>query len=129
MRTRQARIPSLGAALRGIALALALATVLIAPIEAKKGTAPGDPDGDGLTNSEEHTWGGNPQLADTDNDGLTDGEEVYRTFTWPNDPDSDDDGLLDGFEVERGTLPYDADSDDDGYLDGVDRYPINSHRH
>jgi hypothetical protein len=110
-------------------LALALATLLIAPVDAAQPAAPGDPDGDGLTNTEERFWGSDPKDADTDDDGLSDGDEVRLYFTMPTNPDSDGDGLLDSFEVTTGTLPYDADSDDDGYQDGVDRYPLNSHRH
>ena len=111
------------------AVASPLAALLIAPVDAAKPATPGDPDGDGLTNTQEAFWGGDPKDADTDNDGLSDGDEVRLYFTMPNNPDSDGDGLLDSFEVEIGTLPYDADTDDDGYQDGVDAYPLHPHRH
>ncbi len=35
-----------------------------------------DPDADGLTNAEEHSYGTDPHNPDTDGDGLTDGDEV-----------------------------------------------------
>ena len=57
----------------------------------------GDPDGDGLTNSEEDALGTDPANPDTDGDGRTDGGEVGGTDfpSNPLDPDSDDDGLGD----------------------------------
>ena len=72
----------------------------------------GDPDDDGLTNTEERDLGSNPREADTDGDGLLDGVEdgggVFvsntQTGTNPLEPDSDRDGLSDG--VEDPTLPF-----------------------
>ena len=79
----------------------------------------GDPDGDGLTNLEEHELGTDPNDDDSDDDGLLDGDEVRTHGTDPADDDSDDDGLLDGDEVNiHDTDPNDDDSDDDGMLDG-----------
>ncbi len=39
-------------------------------------TAGGDPDGDGLVNTNDVALGGNPALADTDADGMDDGDEA-----------------------------------------------------
>ena len=73
----------------------------------------GDPDEDGLSNTEERDLGTDPQDRDSDQDGLIDGVET-RTGVWmsesdtgtnPRDPDSDNDTLLDG--TENPTLPYD----------------------
>ena len=61
---------------------------------------PSDPDGDGLTNTEEGTHGTDPNNPDTDGDGLTDGNEVNVHHTDPLDPDTDNDGLTDGQEVK-----------------------------
>ena len=76
----------------------------------------GDPDGDGLTNSEEEALGTNPDVADTDGDGVRDGWEVVHGWD-PLDEDTDDDGLTDGEEKDLGTDPTLEDSDGDGYLD------------
>lgn len=59
--------------------------------------AGGDPDGDGLTNSEEFDLTTDPVKADTDNDGLKDKAETLAA-TDPLNPDTDGDGLLDGVE-------------------------------
>lgn len=49
----------------------------------------GDVDKDGLSNSDEKTWGTNPTIADSDGDGYKDGEEVQKnhnpTIASPND--------------------------------------------
>ncbi len=47
----------------------------------------GDPDGDGLDNATEWSFGSDPTLADTDGDGRDDGEE-YRRGGNPRDPES-----------------------------------------
>ena len=54
-----------------------------------------DPDGDGLTNSEECEWGTNPDGVDKNGDGIPDGY------------DTDGDGVGDGDEVARGSDPKD----------------------
>ena len=100
--------------------------------------APDDPDGDGLTNGQEATYGTDPGNPDTDGDGLRDGAEVNTHGTDPTNPDTDGDGLTDGEEVngvrirERfevcgkkatssitvRTDPLNADTDKDGLGDG-----------
>lgn len=91
----------------------------------------GDPDGDGLNNTEEQTHGTDPNSADSDGDGIDDGDEV-AAGTNPNDAtdpaseeseetgseDTDGDGLNGTQEAELGTDPDDADSDGDGHSDG-----------
>jgi Bacterial TSP3 repeat len=49
-----------------------------------------DPDNDGLTSSEEHTLGTNPNLADTDGDGVNDKAE---TISGSSPTDASDNGL------------------------------------
>ncbi|GAA1930581.1 Ig-like domain-containing protein [Nocardioides hwasunensis] len=60
---------------------------------------PDDPDGDGLTNTQEAAQGTDPNNPDTDGDGLTDGAEVNVHGTDPTKKDTDRDGLTDGQEV------------------------------
>ncbi|MBI5254758.1 hypothetical protein HY932_03210 [Candidatus Falkowbacteria bacterium] len=64
-----------------------------------------DSDSDGLIDSEELTYGTNPQKADTDDDGLTDKEEVKIYQTDPLNPDTDGDSFIDGVEVKNGYNP------------------------
>ena len=97
----------------------------------------GDPDDDGLTNTEERDLGSNPREADTDGDGLLDGVEdgggVFvsntQTGTNPLEPDSDRDGLSDGAEdptlpfvdaSQPGTDPNNADTDGDTVGDNAE---------
>lgn len=73
---------------------------------AQNGT--GDPDGDGLNNTEEFELGTDPNNADSDGDGINDGDEVANGGD-PTDAsdggaaslDSDGDGLLDAWEQEH----------------------------
>lgn len=62
-----------------------------------------DPDGDGLSNQFEVSFGGvfNPNERDTDHDDLRDEEEFNKRYghTYPNLWDSDGDGIGDGQEV------------------------------
>jgi hypothetical protein len=73
-----------------------------------------DTDGDGLTDSEETTYGTDPNDADTDDDDLNDGVEVNTYGTDPLVVDTDGGGISDGNEVVNGTDPLDASDDDDG---------------
>jgi len=99
---------------------VALATILA------RQNAAGDPDGDGLNNSEEFLSLTDPTREDTDNDGLSDKAES-EAGTNPLDPDTDDDGLADGVETKTGlfvsaantgTDPLNPDSDNDLSSDG-----------
>ena len=58
-----------------------------------------DPDGDDLTNGDEHALGSAPTLFDTDGDGLSDGRE-RDLRTSPTLVDSDADGLSDYAETQ-----------------------------
>ena len=64
-----------------------------------------DDDNDGLTDTEEATFGTDPLNPDTDGDGLSDGDEVNTHGTNPLLPDSDMDGVDDGAEIAAGTDP------------------------
>jgi hypothetical protein len=82
-----------------------------------------DDDGDGLTWTEEQTWGTSDSDTDSDGDGVEDGDEVNTYGTDPTDKDTDDGGVEDGYEVlVDGTDPT-AKSDDaddmDGYGEGL----------
>ena len=80
-----------------------------------------DPDGDGLSNRCGGAWPErNPLKADTDDDGLSDSEETTYGTSALN-ADHDDDGLYDGDEVNGWpfkTDPNNSDSDSDGSDDG-----------
>jgi parallel beta-helix repeat protein len=84
-----------------------------------------DPDGDGLTISEEYTLGTNPFDPDTDDDGVWDGTEVDMAEGGdcpdPLNADSDGDTLLDGEEIDSD--PCNVDSDGDGLHDNIDPDP------
>lgn len=67
--------------------------------------ASGDDDGDGISNSQEASYGTDPANADSDGDGLADGEEVFIYRTDPAVADSDGDGATDGDEVIANTDP------------------------
>jgi len=74
----------------------------------------GDPDSDGLTNTEELAAGSNPTLADTDSDTLSDGAEVKTHRTDPGRPDTDGDRLTDADEINvHKSDPLKADGDGD----------------
>lgn len=93
-----------------------------------------DQDADGLWELEEHLYGSDDTLTDSDGDGLTDRHEVrvgwtvqvsgqapYRVFSDPSRNDSDLDGLNDALEQAMGTDPYRADTDGDGLSDKLER--------
>ncbi|HTG43907.1 MAG TPA: LamG-like jellyroll fold domain-containing protein, partial [Verrucomicrobiae bacterium] len=79
----------------------------------------GDPDNDGLPNSQEFARQTDPRVEDSDGDGLLDGTEVTRG-TNPLAVDSDKDGLEDKDEVTRGTNPLLIDTDADGISDSLE---------
>ena len=76
-----------------------------------------DTDGDGLSDGWEHhngldpndPFGDNGADGDPDHDGLLNSEERVKS-TKPNDADSDNDGITDGSEINQGTLPNDPNS-------------------
>lgn len=74
----------------------------ILPLLALLAACDGDPDGDGLTNSEERALGTGIKIADTDGDGLDDGEEV-EDGSDPLAYDTDLDGFSDGEEKAIGS--------------------------
>jgi hypothetical protein len=83
----------------------------------------GDADGDNITDTDEATFGTNPNNADSDGDGELDGLETGFSDTDPLDADSfgidsDVDGLPDALEPSLGTDPNTADTDGDGINDG-----------
>ena len=78
----------------------------------------GDSDADGLSDSQEARYKGDPNNADTDGDGISDGDEVYTYRTRVNDSDTDKDGLSDYEEINSySTNPLKADSDGDKMSD------------
>ncbi|HEY1121247.1 MAG TPA: hypothetical protein VGE67_06585, partial [Haloferula sp.] len=102
-------------------------------VNANNGSS-GDPDNEGLLNSEEFARGTDPHKADTDNDGYNDLAEdnvgtwgsISATGTNPTRADSDFDGISDGNEnpdapyvagITSGTDPNLSDTDGDGTTD------------
>jgi len=65
---------------------------------------PKDSDNDGLTDSEELSYGTNSFKADMDGDGLSDLEELKTYRTDPKNQDSDGDGIKDGEAVKQGLI-------------------------
>ena len=99
--------------------------------------APGDLDGDGLSDSLEMAIGTDPLDVDSDNDSLTDYQEVawdddetdYSAGldTNPLNSDTDGDGVIDGTESLAGTNPLDdmsapvwGDIDNNGVVNAAD---------
>ncbi len=66
---------------------------------------PKDSDSDGLSDSEERSYGTNPFKIDSDEDDLIDIDELSKYKTDPNNPDTDGDGYNDGDEVKNGYNP------------------------
>ncbi len=111
----------------------------------------GDADTDGATDRQEHDFGSDPNVDDSDGDNLDDGPEINTHMTDPTETDTDGDDVDDGIEVnthmtdptladtdgdnlddgeelelgEDGVVtdPKKADSDDDGVNDDVDTAP------
>lgn len=91
--------------------------LVIMPEEYCEQGSGGDPDGDGLSNSDEFVIGSSGLDSDTDGDGLSDSEEIGISGTDPLSPDSDGDGIFDGWEIDNGFDPLepdDAETDLDG---------------
>lgn len=88
------------------------------------GDANKDPDGDGLINLDEFTYGTDPFDADTDKGGVKDGVEIEKGTNAANNPgddpqDTDGDGLTDQAEKNVfGTDPFNPDTDGGGVNDG-----------
>jgi hypothetical protein len=76
----------------------------------------GDSDGDGLSDSKEARYKGDPNNADTDGDGISDGEEVERK-TKVNLADSDKDGFTDKQELDLGTNPLSSKDKPAAYIE------------
>ncbi|HEU0114621.1 MAG TPA: hypothetical protein VFQ80_08090, partial [Thermomicrobiales bacterium] len=97
------------------------------PAAQQANPAPGDTDGDGLSDVDEARLGSDPLNKDYDGDGLLDGAEVYQYGTDPVNNDTDGDGLLDGEEINTyGTSPTSADTDGDGLSDADEIYRYGS---
>jgi thrombospondin type 3 repeat protein len=97
------------------------------PASGQVNPAPGDTDGDGLSDADEARLGSDPLNKDYDADGLLDGAEVYQYGTDPVNNDTDGDGLLDGEEINQyGTSPTAADTDGDGLSDADEIYRYGS---
>jgi hypothetical protein len=69
-----------------------------------------DSDGDGQTNWEAETQGGQSAHLDSDRDGLSDATELALKGTHPAQADSDGDGFGDGYEVAQQVDPLDPGS-------------------
>ena len=68
-----------------------------------------NPDGDGLGDGDEATFGADPLDPDSDGDGLSDGDGVMEHGTDPTSTDTADDGLEDGRDdAEAGTDPLEG---------------------
>ena len=77
----------------------------------------GDSDGDGLSDSLEARYKGDPENADTDGDGIPDGEEVYEYRTRVNLADTDKDGFTDKQEIDLGTNPLSSKDKPAAYIE------------
>jgi alpha-tubulin suppressor-like RCC1 family protein len=86
-----------------------------------------DPDGDGLTTTEEWALGTDPYVADTNGDGILDGAAVASGLSATNH-DMDADGLVNSVEIELGTDPFNPDTDGDTVDDGEDDFPLDPTR-
>jgi hypothetical protein len=91
-------------------------SVTLAKSKTLKLVLDGDSDGDGLSDSKEARYKGDPNNADTDGDGISDGEEVEGK-TKVNVADSDNDGFTDKQELDLGTDPLSSKEKPDAYIE------------
>ena len=87
-----------------------------------------DSDGDGLTDKQEFSSGGNPFSGDTDNNGMSDALEYRYEMNLSTHVDSDADGMPDDYETAFGlspTDPSDASLDrDSDALSNLEEYQL-----
>jgi alpha-tubulin suppressor-like RCC1 family protein len=87
-----------------------------------------DPDGDGLTTSQEWALGTDAWNADTNGDGIRDGQALGSGKSATN-PDMDGDGVLNSVETANGTDPFNPDTDGDTTGDWTDCFPLDATRY
>ena len=64
-----------------------------------------DQDGDGISNTDEESYGTSLTESDTDGDTVSDKLEIEVYKTDPTNPDTDSDGFSDGLEIIQGYDP------------------------
>jgi hypothetical protein len=77
----------------------------------------GDSDEDGLSDSQEARYKGDPNNADTDGDGISDGDEVYTYRTRVDVADTDKDGFTDKQELDLNTNPLSSKDKPEAYIE------------
>jgi uncharacterized protein GlcG (DUF336 family) len=77
----------------------------------------GDSDEDGLSDSLEARYKGDPNNPDTDGDGISDGKEVYEHKTKVDLADSDKDGFTDKQELDLKTNPLSSKDKPSAYIE------------
>lgn len=81
---------------------------IIHGLNANANDANDDPDGDALTNLQEHNVGSSPNMVDSDGDSLSDYDEVITHFTSPILKDTDGDKIPDNWELQFSLNALDA---------------------